>query len=374
MKKILAILLALIMVFSLASLAACGEKKTETKPEENVPADDVNGDEENGGVSAETLDSSKPNEYVKEKLEAGREVMVAWQYNNPDTVSAIMAERFREELPPMGFSYVSSSFDDNATTQIEQIENYVTMGYAFVMGATNDPTAIQDAVKAAEEAGTSFIYYGTIPEGDFYTGAASIDLDALGYTSGLIARAWLDENYPDAGEGEIHVACYGFYLVTETGILSDAIRRSFADDPRCTVVYTDDNCTGIDGGYNATENAFMVDPEIKIVASYDLNAAYGASNFIASKDGANLDKYCVVGTTSNASLQDFLDLTADGKGCFRGTVCGADDPIAGVMQCLNELVYGGVTEKPHVVLEALNAKTTFDFDFDTYFQQYTPAE
>ena len=92
MKKILAILLALIMVFSLASLAACGEKKTETKPEENVPADDVNGDEENGGVSAETLDSSKPNEYVKEKLEAGREVMVAWQYNNPDTVSAIMAE------------------------------------------------------------------------------------------------------------------------------------------------------------------------------------------------------------------------------------------------------------------------------------------
>jgi len=376
MKKSIAILLAVLMVFSLFSLAACN---SDTNTGTNTGGNSTNtggGTNTGGDADTSTIDlaNTKPNEYIKEKLDAGMEVKIAWQYNNPEGVSAIMTGRFEEELPALGFTFVSTSFDDNATQQIEQIENYVTDGYAIIMGATNDPTAIEDAVRAAEAAGTSFIYYGTIPEGDFYTGAASIDLDALGYTSGLIARAWIDQTYPDAGPGDIHVACYGFYIVTETGILSDAIIRAFEDDPRCAIVYTDDYVLGIDAGYTATESAFTVDPDIKIVASYDLYGAYGASNYIASRPGVNLDEYCVVGTTANPDLQNFLDLTAAGGACFRGTTLGTDDPIEGMYQCLTEIVFGGATDRPHVVLEPLNCRTTFDFDMEAYQElYYTPA-
>ena len=72
MKKVIAIILASIMILAVASLAACGkENENKTIEQEGVSAGVL------GDISEEILENSKNNEYVFEKLAAGKEVRIA---------------------------------------------------------------------------------------------------------------------------------------------------------------------------------------------------------------------------------------------------------------------------------------------------------
>ncbi|MGI5971989.1 MAG: sugar ABC transporter substrate-binding protein [Oscillospiraceae bacterium] len=379
MKKTLSVLVVLSLLFSFALLVGCSKKEEPAgtqpgtqAPTEKQPAEETEAPaNESGEVTKEMLESSKPNEYVPEKLDAGMEVIVAFNPTDFNGIGGPQNERLKAELEPIGITYMCTCWESDTAKQIQQIENWVTMGAAAIIVHTADPAAIKDSATAAEEAGTSMIFYGTEPQ-YFCSGITSVNLDALGYSSALIARAWLDERYPDAAEGSIKVAAYGLYLVTDVGVLSDAIRRGITDDPRCEIVYSNDDCTGIDKGYTATQEAFTTNPDIKLVASYDLYAAFGASNYIMSLPGVNPDDYCVVGTTANESLPDFINSTLEGKAVFRGTTTGDDDPAAGMLECIDALLFRG-EEKPYYFIEPLHTLTSFDFDYESYFaEHYVP--
>ena len=79
MKKLLSLILILAILFSLCSLAACGEKNKEQKVPENEVENTENTETvEEEEIDIETLKASKPNEYVREKVEAGIPVTIAF--------------------------------------------------------------------------------------------------------------------------------------------------------------------------------------------------------------------------------------------------------------------------------------------------------
>ena len=127
MKKLLAIILALLMVFSLASLAACGDKEEaaeapETKNEENETVEDTEVDEA-------TLKASKAHEYVLEKVEAGMEVSVAFiAFDGTWDKVAGIKEGIQNFCNEYGFTFQFADSGNDASKQIEQIENFVVSG------------------------------------------------------------------------------------------------------------------------------------------------------------------------------------------------------------------------------------------------------
>ena len=379
MKKTVSFILALLMLFSLATLLGCNSEPSEDAtasgdtpspggndaPEENpdgTAPDTGTGDAE---ITQETLENSKPNEYVPEKLAAGMEVIIAFSPTNLEGIGGPQDVRLQEELPKLGYTYTMTPFQGDAANHISLIENWVSMGVALILTHATDPELIKDVTSDAEEAGTSVVFYGTEPQ--FYcSGLTTVNLDWMGYSSALIARAWIDKTYPDAGEGEIKVAAFGSYVVTDLVTLTNALRRGIEDDPRCEIVFTHDECQGIDAGFTAAEEALTSNPDIRVIVSQDLYAAFGASNYVLSQPQYNPDEFCIVGTTTNQDVENFLELTANGGACFRGTTRGEADSAAGLLECVDGILIRG-EEKPYAYYSQLTTLTSFEFDYETAF-------
>ena len=332
MKKALAIFLAVTMLVSLVSLAACGNKKEVETKNEDESAD-------------QTIDLSKtlPHEYIQEKLDAGQEVIVAYAATTFDNGTAMLLdEGFNKAFTDMGFKYLNATCDNDTAKQIEQIENFVTMNTACIIITSGDPAGIEDCVTSAEKAGTYCVFYGAMPEYSL-AGTVNIDLKQLGEACAKTALAWIDIAYPDATEDDsIHAAAFGFYVVTETGIISDAMRDTLDADPRVKVVYEDNNCQGIESGFSGAEAAFTYDSSIKLLLIYDVSAAVGANNYIMSIPNADLTQYGVFNINYSEEVSQLIDSSKDGGSVMRGAAMGNLDICAATVDCVKGLLLEGV--------------------------------
>lgn len=389
MKKGLALILILAMFCTMFLMIGCageeapaaggtetpaadgnGTAPPATTPEQGVQAGTeaaVNPDAE-GEITQEMLDNSLPCQYVPEKIAAGMDVVVGWSLNNLNGVGAAVDARLKEELPKMGLSYVIATDEGDTAAQINNIENFITMGCAAIMIHTTDIALLEEVVGKAEEAGCACILYGDVPK--YYMSAyTSTDLAALGYGAGLIVRSWIDMTYPDAGEGEIEVAFHGFYVVMPTVIVSDMVKQAILDDPRCTIVYEEENVSGIDAGYTFAERAMSAFPNVKVFAGYNLLASYGMNNYIMGLPNVDPSKYCVVGTTYDADIEGFIANTEAGNGCWVGTTAGDPDPAWGHLECLRAVLFEN-QERPVVRMQEVKMFGIEGIEIADYMDQY----
>lgn len=109
---------------------------------------------------------------------------------------------------------------DDVANQINQIQNAITSGadiiYIFPVG---DGTTYYDTLQTARAAGVRTIVSNNYPgEGgaDVYVGC---DEFQMGVMMSAMLSEWVDENYPDAGPGEVSV------LIVESTFNENTIRR-----------------------------------------------------------------------------------------------------------------------------------------------------
>lgn len=373
MKKLLAISLALTLLFSLAVLSGCdtsddpasGEQTNQgTNPTTTAAGVTDPGEE----ITEDMLKASKPCEYVPEKIAAKMEVLIGYSLQNFNGIGGAVDARLKEELPAMGLSYTVATDEGDPSIQISNIENFITMGVAAVLIQTTDITLLEEVVGKAEEAGTSCILYGDIPQ--YYMSAyTSTDIAALGYGAGLIVRAWIDQTYPDAGEGEIKVAAHGFYNVTPTALISDMIISAIEDDSRCQIIYTEENVSGIDAGYDFAEKAYTVDSEVRVLVGYNLLASFGCNNYVMSLPDVDIEQWCVVGTMYDVSVEDFIESTVNGEGVFIGTVAGSTDPAWGHLECIRAVLFGD-EERPVVRMQEIQCFGVPGIALTGYLDEY----
>jgi len=392
MKKVLAIILALAMVLSFAALAACdngstanNDTQTETQNNDNqqqqnndqqetntsptvTDTDELFGDTTTDDtVTEEMLDNSLPREYVPEKIAAGREVLIGWSLNSFEGAGAPIQARFDEEFPKLGLTYVSALDGGDTAQQITNIENFITMGCSAILIQTSDISLLEDVVGRAEAAGSACILYGDIPQFPM-SGYTSVDLEAMGYAAGLIVRAWLDIHNPDAAPGSVKVAFHGFYVVMPTKLISDSMQKAIEDDERCTVVYTEENVSGIEAGYAFAERAMTTDREIRVLAGYNLLSNYGVNNYIMAQPDLDPTEFCVASTMWDGDLDGFIANTEAGEGCLVGTIYGESDPAWGYLTCLHEILWEGktgVAEMQNTYFYGVSG-----IDIDSYMDQY----
>ncbi|MBQ7795082.1 MAG: sugar ABC transporter substrate-binding protein [Lachnospiraceae bacterium] len=205
MKRLTACIMAAAM--ALTALTGCGASTSETTAAATEAAkveETTVSTEQAPEVAAKTL---------AEKLEVvpDDELYIGCSLTTmADEYMITFQENFEKLADARGIKYIIQGADSSAITQVEQIENMITMGVNVLFLWAVDVEGTADVLKKAKDAGI-YVIHG---DGDvgYATGAADVacgvDQYQYGYVATEMAAEWIEANYPDAEDGSIEVCIY----------------------------------------------------------------------------------------------------------------------------------------------------------------------
>lgn len=130
--------------------------------------------------------------------------------NTSTTLNAAIGDAITAAFPDKSVSVQSA--DNDVTTQINQINAFVTMGVDMIVVTPTEMTAIAGALQKARSAGIKVVVSGANTDIDCYDAITVSDEYLVGQYIALLGKKWAEENYGEGGahEGEAFdvVICY----------------------------------------------------------------------------------------------------------------------------------------------------------------------
>lgn len=295
-----------------------------------------------------------------------------------------------------------SSADGNANTQATQIQNYTAMKVKFLFVMAVEPSSIIPALKDARAAGVQVLFAGGDPgDEDAYDCVMKMNQFLSGAYAALMAKQWVDENYPNAAPGSIETAIFEStlnpeavqrsaglkmigepYLKNETGEYVDAAGNVVGEaerianpaySPAVNVVQVV-QAEMFQAGQTAMQNVLTTHPNVKLVIAYAGDGGMGASQAImdeyakgASSVVQDLDKVAVFSVGLIGAEGPAVADSSTGKGVFRGTIRFGGDLIGRTMEYAGKMLGG--QEYPKIVWDDLDMVTAVDGQL-----MYVPVE
>ena len=205
MKKIIALLLALTMVFA---LAACAKQTTETPATETTTTPETTTTEEN------TTTEETP---AAETTEAADLKVGVFYYTFADTYISSVRTALDAQLDSLGVAYQNFDGNNNQTTQNEQIQTALTDGYNLLivnMVTSGSPDVANEIISMAN--GTPVIFFNRAIEADGNEGTVlnanatisfiGTDAPEAGHLQGKMVGEYLLANWDTVdlnGDGKI---------------------------------------------------------------------------------------------------------------------------------------------------------------------------
>ncbi|MGI5971499.1 MAG: substrate-binding domain-containing protein [Oscillospiraceae bacterium] len=365
MKKTISMLIALLMVFSVCSLAACGKDNAQAEATQAPPAEEAAAKapaEEEPAQAENALDltKTKPNEYIQEKLKAGMEVMVAYLAVGNNFFTQALSEGITAELTPLGYTVDTFFGEDNQMTQINQIDNCVEMGYSLLIIIATDSIVVKDPIMKAQEAGVSVLLYGEPAD---YTCVVRLDVYESAWQQSEMAGAWIDKVYPDQ---EVRVAV----LATSANSANLVKKQSYLDyveqDPQMNLGYLHEQCMGTDAGFTAAQEAMTSFPDTRVFIDFDIGASIGVNNYLLSQinAGLNIDEFGIFAAGEDNNTRNILSLDYTEPTAFRGTILDGETMWDAVVLMANKILNNEV-KAPYEFLQPIFAVTNFGYTYDT---------
>lgn len=211
MKKILALVLALVM---LVAMVACASKDTtaDKTPADTTPADTTPADTTEDTTPADTSADTEASE-----LKVG-----VFYYTFADTYIASVRTAMDAELTNLGVSFNNFDGNNNQTTQNEQIQTAVTDGYNLLvvnMVTSGSPDVANEIISLAN--GTPVIFFNRAIEADGEEGTVlnansnicfiGTDAPEAGHLQGKMVGEYLLANWDTVdlnGDGKISYAMF----------------------------------------------------------------------------------------------------------------------------------------------------------------------
>ena len=210
MKKIIALLLALTMVFA---LAACAKQTTETPATETTTTPETTTTEEN------TTTEETP---AAETTEAADLKVGVFYYTFAETYISSVRTALDAQLDSLGVAYQNFDGNNNQTTQNEQIQTALTDGYNLLivnMVTSGSPDVANEIISMAN--GTPVIFFNRAIEADGNEGTVlnanatisfiGTDAPEAGHLQGKMVGEYLLANWDTVdlnGDGKISYAMF----------------------------------------------------------------------------------------------------------------------------------------------------------------------
>ena len=289
MKKAIALLLALVMVFA---LAACGNNNAN-------PGNDNSG---NGEFDP-----------------TGKKI--GFVTFGPGEFFTMLADTYVETFKAKGWdaSYQDGGF--NPETQISAAENYISMGVDVLVIWAVVPGAMTNVVQDALAKGIKVVsFVGDLPQFSLRMRAEDEDLAS---NLAKLAAQWIDETYAGEPDHSVPVAVLSC-RTADTGVIQADTLLKIADYSKKAATPTEfeQSDETVPTGQTAAENLYTTNPEIKVFLTPHNGLANGINSFYTSMsspvtDYSDMGIFCING---DGSTTDSIKASTEGKSPLRGTV------------------------------------------------------
>ena len=331
-KKLLAIVLSLAMA---AGLMACGGTQKDTK--EKAKADTA---------SSENVDN-------KEDIKIGMVTYMMAQEWYQNIVSGA-----QEKADSIGIDLMVADANNDASKQVEQVENMITQGVDAIIISPVDTKALATVVKKAQDQGIKVVCESNKVEG------ADTRVGIPDKECGIASGNWFAE-YVKANKIDPKILILGYESLENCRNRTEGFKEALEESGIDYEIVTE-----VDGGFreesmNATIDALTAPPEINAVFGINDDSTLGAVSAIRQVGSGN-DFITMLYGVEGAAGRDALkndDLITAGLCSFPeyvGSVCvdAAVDAINGTAK--EEYI------SPTTVIEKADFGTYFTEDGDSY--------
>ncbi|MDR1043003.1 MAG: sugar ABC transporter substrate-binding protein [Clostridiales Family XIII bacterium] len=261
MKKKIVVLL-LLMAMSVFVISGCTTEQPTTDDsatEESTPAEEPAGD----AADQADADSSAEPPSIGITIQSLENAYWAGVFGEVEKI-----------LKDEGWKYTIVGCNDNSATQIEQIEGFITDKVDLIMVHPSDPTAVEDYLKQAMDAGIKVMVWDDKCENSDLNWV--LDNTKLGYEIGGAAAAFVNEHF--TSDNKVQVAMMNYpqtpiLLERENGIKSALEEQAaglyeiVAEQPAIDAAAAQTNM----------ETILQANPDVKIVCSIGAGGDIGAN-------------------------------------------------------------------------------------------------
>ena len=278
MKTVLAIIVALILCFSLAACSSgdSGDTDTPDNTGDNTP-DSTNEPSDDGGDTDDTVVC-----YSFGPMTGG----AAWGQFERGFMTAC------EELGWEGH-YLAPTADNNMSQLFNLHETAITNGADVMIPLVTDTDAMSDILDTAVEKGITMV--GCCMGDPHFPGYIGTDPTNLGYT---VAEALVK----CMGDQEIHVVTMQTLLSTQSQVDQvDAFEEKLMElRPDATIVRREECNSSAQTAQDKLSAVCIANPETNALVSFDSYAGLGAATYVEAE--GRQDDFCVIGIDDAAEI------------------------------------------------------------------------
>ena len=234
--------------------------------------------------------------------EGGDDYTVGMTLNLGNLTWAELAEAAKAHAKELGMDITVQNSNDDATTQVSQIENFIQSGVDAIIVAAVESNSVEDVCKSAQEAGIKVIAYTQVIENS--DAQYLVDAYNTGYACGERAAQWIKEVY---GDEEIEWALQDLPKYPEIIDRANGIKEAIEElAPNAKLVATQPAEVMEDGQKNA-ENFMQSNPNIKVICSIGSGGGAGANEGVKSYISEDeYDKFGIFGI--DATEQEIMNI------------------------------------------------------------------
>lgn len=293
MKKLLAMLLAVVMVFGL--FAGCGSDAASSAAPE-APASE--------GTAAEAGSTA----------EAAPAATADFTWNGQKEVWSILPTTGAEGLvwindamgavmTAQGFNYVKKDAQGNPGNQVQFVEQAIAAGnVGALMIAAMSVEMLKDVVAQATEAGIAVCYLGAQPTDYTIGGCVYTAYEITGMYAVQAAEYWVKTsgaNVPTNADGKYEIAIDTYYDIADGVYRSNAIKGTVEKSDILALVSetTSYGDGALNTAFNNAQAVLNANPDCHLFVAYEPEEAMGINNAIADyceQTGASMADYCVI--------------------------------------------------------------------------------
>lgn len=234
-----------------------------------------------------------------------------------------MSNQMEAYFTERGMEYSVADAAGNAQTQIQTVENFVSMGMDYIICFAVDAASLTDTLIKARENGAFVIVIGTVLDNKE---GADVCISISQYESGAVeaemASEWIDATFPDAEDGSIEV---GLLTNSENEDAVDRCNglRTLADINSKVTLVEEHETTQAEGsaaGQNYAEMELMNHPDLKAILTYGTDQGQGANEAAMTNGAVDKDNFAVFTIDTAEFIRNKVIESANGDSVLRGTV------------------------------------------------------
>ena len=293
MRKSIALLLVLVMMLGI--FAACAKTETTTTTEESTTTEDST------TTTEETTTEDTTEETTTEDTTSGSKGKIAGVVFQEDQFMKLLQLGYQTTAEAAGYEFIPGNTNNDQGKEAELINTYCDQQIAGLAISPLSEVASEAGLKQAADAGIKVGLSNTSYDGDFYTGCFSSDNYEVGKSTGLAAKAYIEEQM--GGEANVAILQYKSLLVEQSSARSQGFLDQIQDMPGVTIV-DDQDAWLQDKAITVVTDMLTAHPEIDLIFAANDGGTIGS--VMAVKNSGKAGEVVVFGTDASEQMVSLL--------------------------------------------------------------------